>query len=69
MAATITRLPVKAPDPDPESLAIGAAIDAAFAAGRASVLGTPSPRPRLRLLDAADVADESRDLIRAASAR
>ena len=43
--ATIYHLPVKAPDPDPESLAIGAAIDAAFAAGRASVLGTPSSLP------------------------
>lgn len=67
--AIVYQLPVKAADPDPESLAIGAAIDAAFAAGRASVLGTPSPPPRLRLLDAADVADESRDLIRAAARR
>ena len=60
MDATITRLPVKAPDPDPESLAIGAAIDAAFAAGRASVLGTPSPPPRLRLVRVAPVPEAAR---------
>ncbi len=56
MDATIHHLPVKAADPDPESLAIGAAIDAAFAAGRASVLGTPSSPPRLRLVPVLEAA-------------
>ena len=56
MAAKVAHLTVRTPQPDITSEAVDDTFAVAFAAGRAFervlILGTPSPRPSLRLVAA-----------------